>query len=195
MVIAMKQRGGRGFSLVELMMTLAVMAVLLVVAVPSLRDAVRRHKVTAAANALLADLAYARSEAILGGIVVSVCTSSRDRKKCDQTNAYEPGWLVHLGLAGTDGAIPAMRTRGLPLRFGPPRDGVAIQGLDRSLSFDAMGQLHASIKKPPKFTVCFRSSASGPGTSTAAVPGVEFTVNASGRVTTRGLGAGEACLS
>lgn len=191
----MKSRGDKGFSLVELMMTLAVMAVLLVVAVPSVRDAVRRHRVIAASNALLADLAYARSEAILGGMVASICASSKDRKKCDQTNAYERGWLVHLGLAGTDGTIPVLKTLGLPLRVSPPRDGVAIQGLDRSLSFDALGQLHASIKKPPKFTICFRSSASGPGTSTAAVPGVEFTVNASGRVTTRGLGAGEACLS
>lgn len=191
----MKARGGRGFSLVELMMTLAVLAVLLVVAVPSLRDAVRRHRVTAASNALLADIAYARSEAILGGMAASVCASSKDRKSCDQTKAYEPGWLVHLGIAGKDGAIPALRPLGLPLRVAARRDGVSIQGLDSTLSFDALGQLDTSVKKPLRFTVCFRSSASGPGISTASVPGVELTVNASGRVTSRGLGAGEACLA
>lgn len=190
----MKLRDDRGFTLVELMMTLAVLAILLVVAAPPLRDAVRRHRVIAASNALRADIAYARTEAILGGMVASICASSKDRKKCDQTNVYERGWLVHLGIAGTGGAIPAISPLGLPLRLSPPRDGVAIQGLERTVSFDAQGQLHASIKKPPKFTICFRSSVAGAGVSTAAVPGVELTVNPSGRVSSRAMGAGEACL-
>lgn len=190
----MKLRGSKGFTLVELMMTLVVMAILLVVGVPAFRDVVRRHRVTSAGNALLADIAYARSEAILGGAVASICASSKDRKKCDPTNIYERGWLVHLGLAGKDGAIPAIRPLGFPLRVSPPRDGVAIQGLDRTVSFDALGQLHDSIKTLPKFTVCFRrSSFTGPGVSTASVPGMELTVNRSGRVTSRTLGAGETC--
>ena len=84
----MKLRDDRGFTLVELMMTLAVLAILLVVAAPPLRDAVRRHRVIAASNALRADIAYARTEAILGGMVASICASSKDRKKCEQTNGY-----------------------------------------------------------------------------------------------------------
>ena len=82
----MKLRGSKGFTLVELMMTLVVMAILLVVGVPAFRDVVRRHRVTSAGNALLADIAYARSEAILGGAVASICASSKDRKKSSYTS-------------------------------------------------------------------------------------------------------------
>lgn len=53
----------RGFTLVELLVTLIVMSLLLVVTVPSLSGMVGKYRVEGAAAELRTDLQYARSEA------------------------------------------------------------------------------------------------------------------------------------
>lgn len=53
-----------GFTLVELLVTLAVLAILLALAVPSFNDLIDRSRLTSAADTLYADLQFARSEAI-----------------------------------------------------------------------------------------------------------------------------------
>lgn len=54
----------RGFTLTELMIGLAVMAVLVSVTVPSLSGIFNRMRLTGVANELAADLQYARTEAV-----------------------------------------------------------------------------------------------------------------------------------
>src|SRR5690348_2467245 len=94
-----RHRCKRGFTLLELMVTLAVASVLVVIAVPSFRDLLRRNQVSSASNALLADLSYARSEASMRGSIVSICPST-DGTTCTSTQAYESGWLVYTYSAG-----------------------------------------------------------------------------------------------
>ena len=101
----MTRQGNKGFSLVELMVALAVAAILLVAAGPSFRDAIRRNKVSSASNALLADIAYARSEAINRGNVVSICPSSDQATCTGNGKAYENGWLVYTYQAGKGVAL------------------------------------------------------------------------------------------
>ena len=54
----------RGFTLIELMMIIAIAAVLLSIAVPSFRNMIERNQVTVAANTLLASIHAARTGAI-----------------------------------------------------------------------------------------------------------------------------------
>ena len=54
----------RGFTLIELMFTIVVMAVLLSIGVPSFRDFIRSSRMAEGTNALVGDLNFARSEAI-----------------------------------------------------------------------------------------------------------------------------------
>jgi type IV fimbrial biogenesis protein FimT len=68
-------RGTRGFTLIELMVTIAVAAILLTVAVPSLQDFIQNNRLSAVTNDLVADLAVARAEAIRRGSRVTVCAS------------------------------------------------------------------------------------------------------------------------
>ena len=67
---------GAGFTLVELVVTMVIAAVLLVVAIPSLEDAVLNTKLRAQSNAFLASLYLARSEAIKRNARVVVCKTA-----------------------------------------------------------------------------------------------------------------------
>ena len=62
----MMARRGRsaGFTLIELMITLVIMAIVLTVGVPSFIDFIATQRVRTAASDLAADMAFARAEAI-----------------------------------------------------------------------------------------------------------------------------------
>lgn len=66
----------RGFTLIELMISLAVVAVLVSTAVPSMSGIFNRMRLTGVANELAADLQYARTEAVRrrAGVVLQPTT-------------------------------------------------------------------------------------------------------------------------
>ncbi|SCZ51596.1 GspH/FimT family pseudopilin [Thiohalomonas denitrificans] len=53
-----------GFTLIELMITISVLAILITLGVPSFQDTLERHRLKAAIEQVYQDLQYARSEAI-----------------------------------------------------------------------------------------------------------------------------------
>ena len=57
-------RGARGFTLVEVIMAITILAILLVIAVPSMTALVRDQRVKAATFDVFSAFAFARSEAI-----------------------------------------------------------------------------------------------------------------------------------
>jgi len=68
-----------GFTLIELIVAIAVAAILLTVAVPSLTDLIRNNRVTGQTNELVAMINFARNEAIRrNGSVDVVLTSEAD---------------------------------------------------------------------------------------------------------------------
>lgn len=89
--------GRRGFTLIELAITLAVLAVLGTLALPSLGRSLERHRLQAAAQALVADLSEARFEAARRGVPLhfearagaSWCwaVTSAPGCRCDQAGA------------------------------------------------------------------------------------------------------------
>ena len=85
-------RGLRGFTLIELMITVSVLAILLGIAAPSFRDTLLNVRMTALANDLMTDLATARSEAAKRGVRVVLCTSSNGTS-CTNTS-WQSGWIV-----------------------------------------------------------------------------------------------------
>ncbi len=77
----------QGFTLVELMITIFVAAILVTLALPSFREVLINNRVTSSTNQLVADLQLARSEAVNRGTLVAVVSNSG-------TNDWSGGWQV-----------------------------------------------------------------------------------------------------
>jgi type IV fimbrial biogenesis protein FimT len=95
-------RASFGFTLVELIVTLVVASVLLALAAPNFSGFVKSNRLAGQANELMADLAFARSEAIKRGANITVCRSG-DGANCLNGAAWKDGWIV------VDGAGQVLR--------------------------------------------------------------------------------------
>lgn len=71
-------RRSAGFTLVELMMVVAILAIVMAIAVPSFNTMIKNNRLVAASNDLAGALHYARSEAVRRGRSVEVDAISND---------------------------------------------------------------------------------------------------------------------
>ncbi|MBV1914485.1 MAG: GspH/FimT family pseudopilin [Pseudomonadales bacterium] len=89
----------QGFTLIELMVTVAVAIILLTVGVPSLLYMISSSAITGNVDALNGDLALARSEAIVEKTTATVCKSA-DLLDCDSAVSWSDGWIVFTDVDG-----------------------------------------------------------------------------------------------
>jgi len=97
----------RGFTLVEMLVVLAVGSILLAIAIPSYAFLVNTSRLAAVTNDLVTALHLARSEAIKRGVRVTVCKTSdamAASPACSTTANWHDGWLVFVD-GGTSGEI------------------------------------------------------------------------------------------
>ncbi len=86
-----------GFTLPELMVTVAVAVILLGLAVPSFRDTIIRNRLATQANELVTALNLARSEAIKRGVRVTVCKTADPNAaspSCSSSADWQQGFIV-----------------------------------------------------------------------------------------------------
>jgi len=87
----------RGFSLFELLYVIAVAGVLAAIAVPSFSAVVSDSRRTAALNAVVGAIQFARSEAIKRAEEIVLCKTG-GASKCTSGGGWETGWLVFVNL-------------------------------------------------------------------------------------------------
>jgi len=110
----------RGFTLIELMVTLAVLSIVLGIGIPAFDRLVANGRLTSQINQSIGLIAFARSEAAKRtGTTITVCGSS-DEATCNTSN-WESGWLVMNDVDG-DRTIDAGDGDVL-LRVGPALSG------------------------------------------------------------------------
>jgi type IV fimbrial biogenesis protein FimT len=92
-----KKRKESGFTVVELMVTLIIAAVLVSLAVPNMRMFIQNARLSSQTNDLIADLNVTRSEAIKRGVPVTLCRSASPEAAspvCGSGANWESGWFV-----------------------------------------------------------------------------------------------------
>lgn len=113
-----------GLSLIELLIALAVLALLIGLGAPSYRDWIASRQLANHAEYLAETLNVTRTEAIKRGMRVNLC-KSRDSKQCDDTAAWEAGWIMFAD-ENRDGQVENAES---VIRVeGPARDQITVTG-------------------------------------------------------------------
>lgn len=98
-----------GFTLLELMVVLAIAAIIFGMAVPSFMQLTIRNRIVSYTNDFIGTVNFARSEAIRRAAPVSICPTP-DGAACG--GAWSDGWIV---FANADGDSPAEVDAGEPV--------------------------------------------------------------------------------
>ena len=87
-----------GFTLIELMIVIVLVAIFVTVGVPSFQNLVSDNRLSTQANRLVSSLQLARSEALKLRQPVSICRSTNGAA-CAGAGNWETGWLVFVDTA------------------------------------------------------------------------------------------------
>ena len=86
-------RAVAGFTLIELMIVLVIVAVIAVMAGPGFSEASLNSMLKTSSNALVSSMYTARGEAIKRNVPVRLCASA-DGSSCATSGDWEQGWVV-----------------------------------------------------------------------------------------------------
>jgi len=91
-----------GFTLFELMITVAIIGIVMAFAVPALETFVKNDRLTTQINTLVSHLSYARNEAVTRSQQVGLCASdnSSSANPSCSGNDWADGWILFVDLNG-----------------------------------------------------------------------------------------------
>lgn len=144
---------GSGFTILELMITVAVLAILMGIAVPSFNEMIRQNRLATQTNDLLTATAVARSEAVKRGARVTLCPANGNGSDCSGAATWSGGWLVITDDGANVGTLDAGE---MVIQRWPPAAA-------QSLNISNVGNL-TSV------------SYLGSGATTLAAPGTTFSI-------------------
>ena len=83
----------RGFTLIELVMSIAIVGILLTVGIPSFIALITNNRIVSQTNDFISDLAHARAEAVRRNTRVTICRSNTGTS-CVPSSSWRDGWIV-----------------------------------------------------------------------------------------------------
>jgi prepilin-type N-terminal cleavage/methylation domain-containing protein len=185
-----------GFTLLELMITLSVAAILSTLAYPSMRDFMRRNRAVEESNSMQSNLQYARGQAAATRSYVSICPMvAGGAQTCDVGATYNNGWLIYTATAPNT-AYDASVAGSLQLVVPAPPNTQIIADTAGVLTYNALGELLTPGEVQPGTNVTFDTCAedtSGNPINTTAVPGIQLAASNNGRIASSQLAAGATC--
>lgn len=126
-------KSNQGFSLIELLVTISIVAILLAAVVPSFSRSIANTHIATVRDNLISSLQFARAEAISRNVAVALCPST-DGATCTAGSDWSDGWIVYLDQgSGTNSTPPAT-----PLKVfeSSPKVDIIHTGLPNTLNPD-----------------------------------------------------------
>ncbi|MCW5654106.1 GspH/FimT family pseudopilin [Hydrogenophaga sp.] len=127
-----------GFTLIELMVGVAIMAIILAFGVPSFQSAIASNRLTGTTNDLVSAMALARTEAIRRGTRVTLCKSA-NATQCTNAGQWTQGWIVFVDTtrSSTDASVDTGETILASQAASPPN--IALKGTADVANFISFG--------------------------------------------------------
>lgn len=121
-----------GFTLIELMVTIAVLAIVISIAIPSFSTVLLNNRVSTTAHAVQSSMQVARSEAVKRKKIVTLCRANSALDECEDGADWNSGWLLVLGSE--------------VLRVWQPSSGLTVTGPEKGIDFLGNGMIRAPGK-------------------------------------------------
>jgi type IV fimbrial biogenesis protein FimT len=139
-----------GVTLVELIVVMSIAAVLFAIGVPSYKYVTVSNRVTNEINALLADMQFARYEAVKEGSNVKVCPAAATDTTCAASTSWSGGWIVLASASSASGAIVLRRQ--LPFASFNSNDTLTNNPATAAMTFNREG-FAVNLAQPVVFSV------------------------------------------
>ncbi|MFA7526735.1 MAG: GspH/FimT family pseudopilin [Ottowia sp.] len=129
---ASRRDDARGFTLIEMMVVIAITAILILIGMPSLRFLMERNAIASQVNTFIGSVTLARSEAIKRNASVVLCrsenadTADEQDLSCATTGDWKSGWIVFMTHDSTSNFDPGEGDVLLRVQ-GPFKDSGGIQ--------------------------------------------------------------------
>jgi len=95
----MVKKQQHGFTLLELLGTMSIAAILVAFAVPAMTSTLKNSRMNSSVNDLVSSFNFARNEAVRRGVEVTVCRST-DGIVCTDAADWATGWIVTADVNG-----------------------------------------------------------------------------------------------
>jgi type IV fimbrial biogenesis protein FimT len=154
------QDQARGFGLVELMITVSMVAILAAIALPSYSSMIRRNRIATQTNDLLSAFNMARNESITRSRGVTLCaadtTGDEPPDACGTATAWSTGWMIFIDDTATLDADPPTAIESenvLRMWRGVEQNTLTVDGDQYFVRFNPRGMAASDPAPPITFTL------------------------------------------
>ncbi len=136
----------KGFTLIELITVLSILAISITLAVPSFKSLMQSNQASSEAHKLLSSIFLARSEAVKRGVRITMCPRVYPRtnpETCTGSTEWSKGWLLYIDESGVIGDFDGTDT--LIKAWGSVSGNPTLTATAPTLRFQTSGDVLTSV--------------------------------------------------